>query len=231
MKVWFFAVCLLGSACNREAEPTAAADAEANASSGEDALGFEEVDEEVEAVEASTPEAEARAKVEQAVAASRSALDAERLALDTRKAEVDAAMAELEARLGGIAELERRLDERIGAGETARQRKSQRIGVLAKLILSMPPQSAAAMVEKMSDEDAQALILQMSQENERKASKLLSAMPGERAAQLGQLYLDSDPKAVGARKGTADAKAAAPAEAVVGAPAGDEDEDDLEDAS
>jgi flagellar motility protein MotE (MotC chaperone) len=212
--------CLLGAACNREVQPAADAVAESEGAStgaAQDEEEFEDAQADDPDDAANTLEGEARQKVEQSMAASRLALDGERLQLDTRKAEVDAAAAELEARLQGIAALERRLDERIGAGETARQRKAQRIGVLAKLILSMPPQSAAAMVEKMSDEDAQALLLQMTQENERKASKLLAAMPGQRAAQLGQLYLDRDPKTL----------AAEPAKgAVEAAPAKDDDAED-----
>lgn len=207
MKVWMIAMCLCTAACNRAEEHAPASDAvdAEGASTGDveedeagDELEFEDVAEAEADAPPASPEDQAKAKVEQAMAASRLALDAERLEVDTRKADLDSATAELDKRLATIADIERRLDERIGAGETARQRKAQRIGVLAKLILSMPPQSAAAMVEKMSDEDAQALVLQMSQENERKASKLLSAMPGERAAQLGQLYLDKDPKTLDA---------------------------------
>jgi flagellar motility protein MotE (MotC chaperone) len=226
------ALCLVGAACNRGEESAAdpVADGEA-ASTGEaeDDLEFDDEPEVDPELEAATPEGEARAKVEQAVAASRLALDGERLAIDTRKAEVDAAAAELETRLSKIAELEQRLDERIGVGETARLRKAQRIGVLAKLILSMPPQSAAAMVEKMSDEDAQLLLLQMTQENERKASKLLAAMPGERAAQLGQLYLDRDPKTLDVEPKPEAAKAVeAAAPELVKAPAKVEDAEEAE---
>jgi flagellar motility protein MotE (MotC chaperone) len=206
----------MAAGCQGEAEQVEEAVAEnegASTGDAEDDLEFEEPAEVAGEAAEGAPQAEARERVEQSVAASRLTLEGERLELDTRKAEIDAAAAELEARLSGIAELERRLDERIGAGETARQRKAQRIGVLAKLILSMPPQSAATMVGKMSDEDAQALVLQMSRENERKASKLLSAMAGERAAQIGQLYLDRDPKALDVEPAKAEAKSQASAEA------------------
>ena len=52
------------------------------------------------------------------------------------------------------------------------------------------------MVASLSDEDAQWILLTIARKSQRKAAKLMALMPTERAAQLSQLYLDLDPKAV-----------------------------------
>lgn len=128
------------------------------------------------------------------LAAKQQTLEEESLRLAQQRAEFEATQAEFTKRLDEVRSLEKRLDERLGVGEKARQRREQRIAALAKLLLNMQPQSAADMVTKMPDQDAQELLLIMAHENERKASKLLSAMPGERAAVLGRLYIERDPK-------------------------------------
>lgn len=138
----------------------------------------------------------ARAEVQARAIEQREQLEREQLKLDHRETELKATQAELEKRLNAIDALEKRLDERLGVGEVARRRRAKRLGELAKLIMNMTPQSAADMVGKMSIEDAQSLVLIMAQQNERKASKLLAALPGERAAALGQQYLDRDPQSL-----------------------------------
>lgn len=138
---------------------------------------------------------EAQAKVDEALLTRQHRLETETLTLAQERAEFEAMRAAFDKQMNEIQALEKRLDERIGVGEKARQRRMQRIGALAKLLLNMQPQNAADMVAKMSNEDAQELLLTMAQDSERKASKLLAAMSGERAAELGQLYIDRDPKA------------------------------------
>lgn len=181
-------------------EPTASVDldtdgAAAKAPATDDEFEFDEVPE----TEAGgpTPPAfkEAQARIETALQNRRHQLEVDTLALAHAKAELQTTKAAFEAQMNEIQALEKRLDERLGLGEKARQRRAERIGALAKLLLNMQPQSAADMIAKMSNDDAQDLLLTMAQESERKASKLLSAMSGERAAELGQLYIDSDPKA------------------------------------
>ena len=54
----------------------------------------------------------------------------------------------------------------------------------------MRPQAGANMLANMADEDAQGILLAISRDSDRKAAKILSLMPADRAAQLGQLYLD-----------------------------------------
>lgn len=139
---------------------------------------------------------EAQKKVTEDMTAVRSKMDARRIEIDKKKAAIDGTKAELDKRLESITSLEKRLQELLGEGEIATRRRAERIGLLSKLMLSMPPQAAATMVAGLTDEDAQEIVLAMSRENERKASKLLSAMEAERASQLGQLYLDRDPKAL-----------------------------------
>ena len=81
-------------------------------------------------------------------------------------------------------------------GEVARQRRNERITALADLVASMTPQAGSDMVASLSDEDAQWILLTIARKSQRKAAKLMALMPTERAAQLSQLYLDLDPKAV-----------------------------------
>ena len=174
-----------------------AADTEAPAEDhgdGEDELAFEEGPEDEH--DQNTPEQvrEAKTAVTASVAAVRAKMDAEHLAVQASKAQVDAARAELDSELAKIDSLEMRLDERLGIGEIAQQRRKQRIAGLAKMVIAMSPQAAADMLARMPVEDAQDIVLAMAQENQRKASKLLSAMPGDRAAALGKRYLDHDPQ-------------------------------------
>ena len=77
--------------------------------------------------------------------------------------------------------------------------------------------------------------MSIARKNQRKAAKLMAAMPVERRAQLGQLYLDSDPKSVPGgnrlgplRSGGSDDAVAAPAGARSEAtPAQETDQDSL----
>lgn len=199
------ALGLLAAACGQkheEAPATVANAAEAGAAPDvEDASAEKPVedpfafDEEPAASDARPAVlAEVGKAIETSLSAKQLALEEESLRLAQQRAEFEATQAEFAKRLEEVRGLEKRLDERLGVGEKARQRREQRIAALAKLLLAMQPQNAADMVANMPDEDAQELLLIMAQENERKASKLLSAMPGERAAVLGRLYIERDPK-------------------------------------
>ncbi len=126
----------------------------------------------------------------------RAELDNRLLATRTEAAELARAQRELDARLASIGDLERRLDQRLGIGKVARERRQERLTALAALISTMPPQAGAEVVANMSDEDAQHLLLAVSRKSDRRAAKLMALMPPERAAALGQLYLDSDPESV-----------------------------------
>src|SRR5690606_25281067 len=98
---------------------------------------------------------EAQAKVDEALLTRQHRLETETLTLAQERAEFEAMRAAFDKQMNEIQALEKRLDERIGVGEKARQRRMQRIGALAKLLLNMQPQNAADMVAKMSNEDAQ----------------------------------------------------------------------------
>lgn len=124
------------------------------------------------------------------------ALDEREMSLATRSKAARSLEDELTARLDRIAALEKRLQDQVGVGEVARQRRNERITALADLVASMTPQAGSDMVASLSDEDAQWILLTIARKSQRKAAKLMALMPTERAAQLSQLYLDLDPKAV-----------------------------------
>lgn len=128
------------------------------------------------------------------------ALDERELSLATRSKSAETLEGELEARLARINALEKRLQDQVGVGEVARQRRDARIESLAELVASMTPQAGSDMVASLSDEDAQWILLAVARKSQRKAAKLMALMPTERAAQLSQLYLDLDPKAVPERE-------------------------------
>jgi flagellar motility protein MotE (MotC chaperone) len=208
----------LASGCAREApaapaaEPAAApaagdaaeADAAPTGEAGEDAPpedppsaaeGFEDPAAEGTAT---TPPAErdALAQVDGELAARRRALEERALSFATAQGELDDASKALDGKLTGIAKLETRLEELLGVGEQAQARREERIGSLAGLVSAMPPQAGAEIVAQLTDVDAQALLLAIQRKNERKAAKLMAQMPAERAAQLGQLFIDRDPQAI-----------------------------------
>jgi flagellar motility protein MotE (MotC chaperone) len=139
----------------------------------------------------------AEAEIDAAIAAARAHAQEEELALAREKNEIDALARELDARLAGIDKLEQRLDELVGAGKIAQERRRERIDVLATLLATMPPQAAATMLAQMSEVEAQELVLAVAQSDKRKAAKLIATMPAGRAAAIGQDYLRRDPKALG----------------------------------
>ena len=119
------------------------------------------------------------------------------LALAKRDSEIKKIDGELDTRLSNITQLEERLERLLGIGRAAQNRRSERVSALAELISSMPPQSGAEIMAKMSDIDAQAILLAIAQKSERKAAKILAMMPSERAAQLGQKYISVEKKLPG----------------------------------
>lgn len=123
-------------------------------------------------------------------------LDERELALARRSKELDDLDAEIDTRLGNISRLEKRLQEQLGIGKVAHQRRDERIAALSELVATMTPQAGADLVAQLGDADAQWILMSIARKNQRKAAKLMAAMPSDRAAQLGQLYLDSDPKSV-----------------------------------
>jgi flagellar motility protein MotE (MotC chaperone) len=127
-------------------------------------------------------------------------LDERELSLATRSRSAETLEGELESRLARINALEKRLQDQVGVGEVARQRRDARIESLAELVASMSPQAGSDMVASLSDEDAQWILLAVARKSQRKAAKLMALMPTERAAQLSQLYLDLDPRAVPERE-------------------------------
>jgi flagellar motility protein MotE (MotC chaperone) len=195
-------VVLLCASCSRlEAESSSendevhSSDTDGETASDHDAdLDFEDAFDDSGANVATVAEVEdAERDVLPRVAQARVRLDAQRLALDARKLEIEGAKAALQSELTKIDALEKRLDERLGIGEIAKTRRQQRIGRLAKMVVKMAPQSAAEMVAKMPLADAQDLLEAMAREDQRKASKLLSAMPTDRAAAIGRRIVDHDP--------------------------------------
>lgn len=113
-----------------------------------------------------------------------------------RDAALDALEGELSTRMNTISDLERRLSTQLGIGKQAQERRDERVGSLADLIATMPPQAGAEIVAQMSDKDAQWLLLAIARKSDRKAAKLMALMPPDRAAALGQLYIDTDPDSV-----------------------------------
>jgi flagellar motility protein MotE (MotC chaperone) len=146
--------------------------------------------------EASDPLAEARSGLEQDLVAAAALREEERLAIATGQQALARAKAELDARLAAVEALEQRIDRRLGVGRVARERRQERITALSRLVSTMPPQAAAEMIARMSDAEAQAILVAVGQASDRRAAKLLALMPAERAAALSQLYLDSDPEVV-----------------------------------
>ena len=120
-------------------------------------------------------------------------------ALAKERAAIDRARKELDGRLAKIAELMAELDKKLGEGEEARRRRRARIQALAGLLAGMTPQGGASIVANMSDQDAQDVLLALATENQRKAAKLLAAMPPARAAAIGERYLSHDPEAAAQR--------------------------------
>jgi flagellar motility protein MotE (MotC chaperone) len=146
------------------------------------------------------PELElARANVDAAIAASADRGETERVALAQQRNELTALQTELDARLAGVDKLEGRIDELLGAGKVAEDRRAERTDLLANLIASMSPQAAATVLAQMSDAEAQELLFAVAQSDKRRAAKLIATMPAGRAAAIGQRYLSRDPKAIGER--------------------------------
>ncbi|MEE9384481.1 MAG: hypothetical protein V3V08_13840 [Nannocystaceae bacterium] len=121
-------------------------------------------------------------------------LEKQQLHLAKRDSDLRQLQNELESRMTNISDLERRLQAHLGIGKLARERRDERVSALADLIATMPPQAGAEIVAQMSDKDAQWLLLSVARKSDRKAAKLMALMPAERAAQLGQIYLDTDPE-------------------------------------
>lgn len=188
---------LLASACSSGARAGTPDDEIAGGSSGEaDAIeGDAELqDEDGEAALEPTPDERtaAAAKVDAALDAAISRGEADRLAVAQQRNELAAVSAELDARLTSIAGLEGRIDELLGAGKAERERRRERVDLLANLIATMSPQAAATMLAQMSDAQAQDLLFAVAQSDKRKAAKLIATMPPGRAAAIGQRYLSRD---------------------------------------
>jgi flagellar motility protein MotE (MotC chaperone) len=146
--------------------------------------------------EGTDPLAQAHDDLAQDLAAAAALREEERLAVATSQQALARARAELDARLAAVEALEQRIDRRLGVGRVARERRQERISALSRLVSTMPPQAAAEMIARMSDAEAQAILVAVGQTSDRRAAKLLALMPAERAAALSQLYLDSDPEVV-----------------------------------
>ncbi len=170
------------------------ADGVANGAANSEAIADEEAIPETSILDLPPALKQAQDEIKRSVADAQAKLEAELLVVAQKQAEVNAAKNELNTRLDTISALEKRLNDLLGVGDVAERRRLERIDQLAKLLASMTPQAAANVVAEMRDEDAQALLLAISRTSERKASKLLSALPGQRAAQLGGMYLQNDPK-------------------------------------
>ena len=193
-------VLATGCACGRDAD----AQFEGGETDGTDGEVVEPIDTDGTSLDDDAPAAEpeidaptAEAEIDAAIAAARAHAEEDQLALTREKNELDALARELDARLAGIDTLEKRLDELVGVGKIANERRRERIDVLANLLATMPPQAAATMLAQMSDVEAQELVLAVAQSDKRKAAKLIATMPAGRAAAIGQDYLRRDPKALG----------------------------------
>ncbi|HWB79111.1 MAG TPA: hypothetical protein VG755_29325 [Nannocystaceae bacterium] len=181
------------TAARAEPEPIAAA--------GSESGGHEAIDDELDAPEDEPTDEPAeleaaRAKVDAAIVAAADRGEADRLAIAQQKHELAALQTELDARLAGVERLEGKIDELLGAGKVAEDRRRERTDLLATLIASMSPQSAATVLAQMSDGEAQDLLFAVAQSDKRRAAKLIATMPAGRAAAIGQRYLSKDPKAV-----------------------------------
>jgi flagellar motility protein MotE (MotC chaperone) len=141
--------------------------------------------------------ARVRVDVDAAIKAAIDRGEGERLSIAQQRNELTALQTELDARLGGVEKLETQINELLGAGKVAEDRRRERTDLLATLIASMSPQSAATVLAQMSDAEAQDLLFAVAQSDKRRAAKLIATMPAGRAAAIGQRYLSRDPKAVG----------------------------------
>ena len=190
---------MIASGCSTaaRAEPEAIAAAGSESGGEPEPLGDDELDapEDERSDEPAELEA-AREKVDAAIAAAADRGEAERLAIAQQKNELTALQTELDARLAGVERLEGKIDELLGAGKVAEDRRRERTDLLATLIASMSPQSAATVLAQMSDAEAQDLLFAVAQSDKRRAAKLIATMPAGRAAAIGQRYLSKDPKAV-----------------------------------
>lgn len=216
-------VLLLISACSSGARAGSPADEVVEESSGgavvdgEDALDDAEDGEAVD--EPSDDERNAAAaKVDAALDAAIARGEADRLAVAQQRNELAMVSTEIDARLTSIAGLEGRIDELLGAGKAERERRRERVDLLANLIATMSPQAAATMLAQMSDAQAQDLLFAVAQTDKRKAAKLIATMPPSRAAAIGQRYLTRDG---GAPEDVADETAPADATKMPPPPAAD----------
>jgi flagellar motility protein MotE (MotC chaperone) len=189
-------ICLLlAGACSSGAQAGSPLDEVADASSGAEpsAADDETADTDGESEEPSNDErAAAAAKVDAALEAAKSRGEADRLAIAQQRNELATVSGEIDARLTAIAGLEGRIDELLGAGKAERDRRRERVDLLANLIATMSPQAAATMLAQMSDAQAQDLLFSVAQSDKRKAAKLIATMPPSRAAAIGQRYLTRD---------------------------------------
>jgi flagellar motility protein MotE (MotC chaperone) len=203
---------LLATACGRTAD--ASIDAAGSEESGEleagEDTGGDGDDEQSPPAEPEIDAPTAEAEIDAAIASARAHAEEDRLALAQERAELDALTKELDGRLAGIEKLEQRLDELVGVGKVAEERRRERIDVLANLLATMPPAAAATMLAQMSDVEAQELVLAVAQGDKRKAAKLIATMPAPRAAAIGQGYLRRDPKALAAALAPSEEAAEAP---------------------
>jgi len=189
---------LVATACSAGARAGSAVDEVVDESSG--AALSDEHDDEAEASDdgeaANEPTDDERsaaaAKVDAALEAAKSRGEADRLAIAQQRNELAVVSTEIDARLTSIAGLESRIDELLGAGKAERERRRERVDLLANLIATMSPQAAATMLAQMSDAQAQDLLFSVAQGDKRKAAKLIATMPPSRAAAIGQRYLTRD---------------------------------------
>jgi flagellar motility protein MotE (MotC chaperone) len=191
------AVLLLTSACSSGARAGSPDDEVVDESSGgavvDDVEALDEGDDGEAVNEPSHDErTAAAAKVDAALEAALSRGEADRLAIAQQRNELAMVSTEIDARLTSIAGLESRIDELLGAGKAERERRRERVDLLANLIATMAPQAAATMLAQMSDAQAQDLLFSVAQGDKRKAAKLIATMPPSRAAAIGQRYLTRD---------------------------------------
>jgi len=207
---------LVATACSAGARAGSSVDEVVDESSGA-APSDENDDDEAEANDddgeaANEPTADERsaaaAKVDAALETAKSRGEADRLVIAQQRNELAVVSTEIDARLMSIAGLENRIDELLGAGKAERERRGERVDLLANLIATMSPQAAATMLAQMSDAQAQDLLFSVAQGDKRKAAKLIATMPPSRAAAIGQRYLTRD--ATSPEEVAGDTPAAAP---------------------
>lgn len=201
MKFVFVVLLTVATACSAGARAGSTVDELVDESSGaapsdenDDEVGAEASDEDGEAANEPTTDerSAAAAKVDAALEAAKSRGEADRLAIAQQRNELSMVSSEIDARLTSIAGLESRIDELLGAGKAERERRRERVDLLANLIATMSPQAAATMLAQMSDAQAQDLLFSVAQTDKRKAAKLIATMPPSRAAAIGQRYLTRD---------------------------------------